>query len=238
MLTCQISLDVLPMVEAWAAHASLRGKDMQAVFRKVMRFAVDFLIAKTPKGDRVKLKNNLHALTETYLQESAKSGRRRLKSAGANKWRGTVAASIVFRLNYNGARTAAMERSPKFYAEVGRFVAGRNYALNLHAAGFRPAQRELHGAFAGVRLPGFKREPTGGPGRITSSFNSDTVAGILVENWAQAADVPGRPSPIGAQGVLGDKIKELMPDLDRLFAKFLQEDIIRAAKVAGFKAAA
>ena len=228
-----IDLQLLPALEAWAAHASLRGKSMQDVFRKAMRFAIDFAIAKTPKGDRAKIKADLSALTTEYqISEATGSGpRARVKSASAKKWRGTLAAALTYRLNYKGAQALARARDPGFYALVGKFAAGRQYATNLHAAGFKPAQQALRGPSPGVRLPAFHHPP----GTITQQFDSDTAARILVENFASSAQIPGQKPPIGIAGLLGDKINLILPELNTLFTRFLEDDLILSATNIGFK---
>ena len=222
-LFVQIDLSVMPALEAWAVHASLRGKSIQDVMRKAMRFAVDFAINKTEKGDRARIKSDLTRIVSEY-----KGTRKNLKSKASQEYRGTLAAAIVFRLNYNNAQTLAINRSPDFYRTVRQFVSGRQYATNLHKAGWKPAQIALRGKNPGA-LPSFRKHP---PGGITSTFHED-LASILVENWASAMQIPERPAPIGAAGLVKD-LDSILPELETLFTKFLAEDMLRAAKMAGF----
>ena len=223
-------MSIVPALEAWAAFASTRGKTIEDTLRKAMRFAVDFAIAKTPKGNRERIKADLMRVVREY-----KGTGKNLKSQTAEKYRGTLAAAIVWRLNYRQAQTLAVNRSPAFYSTVAKFVSGRAYATNLHAAGWKPAQRALHASTGGVRLPGFRNHP---PGSVPQMRFTDTLAEIIVENWASASPIPERPAPLGAAGVLGDKLNDILPDLERLFTRFLAEDMLRAATRAGFHTAA
>jgi len=229
----KIDLKLLPALELWAASASMRGKTMQDIFRKAMRFAVDFAIAKTPRGDRDKIKSDLSQLTQEYIiaENTATRVRPRVKTASANKWRGTIAAALVFLINYKGARAFARTRDPGFYALVGKFASGRQYATNLHKAGFKPAQQELRGPSPGVRLPIFHHPPGG----ITQHFDSDAVAGILVQNWASSAQIPGRRPPDGVAGLIGDRINDVLPELNTLFTRFIEDDLIMSATKIGFR---
>lgn len=229
-LFLDIEMSIVPALEAWAAFASTRGKTMEDILRKTMRFAVDYAIKKTKKGDRARIVGDLTRLVHEY-----KGTRKNLKSKTAEKYRGTLAAAIVWRLNYRQAQTLAVNRSPAFYSTVASFVSGRAYATNLHAAGWKPAQRDLHASPGGARLPSFRKQPPGSVPRMTIT---DTLAEIIVENWASAAAVPGRPAPLGAAGIIGPVLDEILPDLERTFTKFLAQDMLRAATHAGFHTAA
>lgn len=227
-----VELGAVPALETWARLATFRGKSLQEALRKAGRFAVDFAIAKVPKGDRAKIEASLKALARDYRVSSrARKGKARTKAA--ETWRGTVAAKMVWVLNYKQARTNALARHPSFYTIVAQFHNGRQYAKNLHKAGFKPAQRELRASSAGERLPSYRKELQGAPGSITQDYRDD-VAEILIENFASAAQVPGQPAPVGVAGLIKD-LDAVLPELGVLFERFTAEDLMRMAKVAGFE---
>lgn len=221
-----VDFSVLPALDAWGKYASMRGKSVEDVMKKAMRYALDFAIAKTRKGNREKVRADLSRVIAVY-----KGTRKNSKAKASNQWRGTMAAAIIWRLNLRNGQTLAVNKSPAFYSAVAKFVNGREYAVNLHAAGWKPAQRALRGPSSSVRLPSFRKAPPGSEPRM--SFSAD-LAEIIVENWASSAAVDGRPTPTGMQGAIGDRINEILPDLEALFTKFLAQDIMLAANEAGF----
>jgi hypothetical protein len=227
-----VEIGAVPALETWARLATFRGKSLQEALRKAARFAVDFAIAKVPRGDRAKIEGNLKALARDYKAVTA-TRKGKARSKAAETWRGTVAAKLVWVLNYKQARTNALARHPSYFTIVGQFYNGRQYARNLHKAGFKPAQRELRGPSAGERLPGYRKELQGAPGSITQDYRDD-VAEILIENFASAAPVPGQAKPVGVAGLI-QNLDAVLPELGVLFERFTAEDLMRMARVAGFE---
>jgi hypothetical protein len=211
-------------LDRWAAARGMRGKDHAETLARAMKFWVSFAMAKIPLGDAARIRTGLERIITAY--ETTPGGRK------PHKRRGTLAAAIVYLLDWKGARALARSRSPRFYTLASKFIQARAYSANLHRAGFLPALNLLGKASGpATRLPKY-RVPAG---RIDHRF-SDRVAHILVENFATAAAGPG-PAPSGITGLAPRAFSDSWPEVEALLEKFLREDAERAAKSAGFDAA-
>lgn len=206
--------------EKYAQAQGLRGKDLNAVLRKVMKYVVSFSIAKIPKGDSKKIRQELTTVVSNY----SKLDTRNVRSGGraANKWRGTLAAKLVAMLDWKGARAAgALGDYEGFYSAVSRFTARRASAANLHRAGLREAAMKLRASTQG-RLPQFKKSPGDYREVIT-----DAITSIIVENWAASA---------GGDGIVklaGNVFDIAFVEAEKMIAGFLQKDMEKAAQKVG-----
>lgn len=263
-VTFDISADDLgPAFKAWAENLALaRGKTTQEVVNRVMRYWVSFAMAKIPEGDKGKVERQLMALTREYSRVVAgqtgsysnvrsRKRKRAAKSAMMDRYRGTVAAAMVAILNWDGARDKARAGDRAgFYGTVGRFIAARKWAVNLHrVGGFIPALNVLargHGSDA--RKRGFgkmsvefqKADRMRGPkyqhppGLIAWKI-TNVLTEVLVENFASQAQRPGRPAPVGVGGLAPDAFRSVLPELRELLLRFVIEDglLTEAAQKAG-----
>jgi hypothetical protein len=215
----------------YAAKESLRGKGMLDTARKVFAFLVSFALAKIPNGDPRAIRANLMRVTTAYSRlRSASVGvssnirsRKTRRNRTADALRGTLAAKLVWLLNYAGARAA---RGPAFYKLVRKFVSGRVYSERLHRAGLLPALSGTRARSKGGRLPKFRHTP----GSYAESLTED-VSKILAENWASAHG----PDAKGIIGLAGFAFDTALPEVDRLLSNYLQKDIEKAAREAGFQ---
>lgn len=211
----------------YAAKEELRGKGMMDTARKVFRFLASFALAKIPNGDPKKIRDSLTRITmyssiatrRTY-NTSRSIRTRRNKTSDA--LRGSLAAKVVWTMNYLGARDV---KGPAFYRLVRKFVNSRAFAARLHRAGMSPAMAGTKATVRGGKLPRFKHMP--------GSYNevlADDMAKILAENWASAHG----PHAKGIVGLASFAFDAALPEVDRLLAGYLQKDMVKAAAAAGF----
>ncbi len=152
----------------------------------------------------------------------------------ADKYRGTVAAMIVQRLNWKGANSARNKRGgPAFYGKVGQFINARVFSRNVHKAGFKPALVALK-AGTKERTPNYRKMP----GSFSQKVE-DWAATLLAENFASAAKRPGNTAePLGIAGLAPDCLSAAEPEVAAQLEKWLAEDLAAAAIKAGLSKAA
>jgi hypothetical protein len=212
----------------WGAARELRGKDISDTLAKAMRYWVSFALAKVPRGSAEKIRSDLTRIVQQY------KGTKGSKGKVSARWRGTLAALLVFKLNWKGdSRDLARARSPQFFVRVSQFVNARAYGANLHRAGFLPALSQLPNARVRAtpasdpgRMPKYRHQP----GLIDHTF-SDQLAEILVENFASAAG----PKAAGISGLAGDAFDTAAAELFDMISSFLLTDLMEAAAKAGFE---
>lgn len=215
----------------YAAQEALRGKGLMDTARKIFAFLVSFALAKIPNGDPKKIRAQLMQIVTAYTRISAASAgvtsnirsRKVRRNRTADALRGTLAAKLVWLLNYAGARAA---KGPAFYKLVRKFVSGRIYSARLHRAGLLPALSGTKAPVKGGKLPKFKHTP----GSYAESLTED-VATILCENWASAHG----PNSKGIIGLAGFAFDTALPEVDRLLTSYLQKEIEKNARAAGFQ---
>lgn len=222
---------VIASLAKYAAAEAVRGKGMLETARKVFRFLVSFALAKIPNGDPKKIRANLLQIVTAYTRVRAASAgvssslrsRRTRRNAAADNLRGTLAAKLVWILNYLAARDA---KGPAFYRIVRKFVNARVYSARLHRAGLYPALEGTKARNTGGKLPKYRHTP----GSFAESLTED-VATILAENWASAHGAHAK----GIVGLASFAFDTALPEVDTLLSRYLQENIARAAKAAGFQ---
>lgn len=213
--------------DEWAALQRIRGKSEHEILRRVMRFWISFAIAKIDAGDAGKIRTDLMKMRRNYHPPA-----RGIKGAVADKYRGTLAAFIVQKLNWKGANTAKKKNGdPAFYGKVGQFINARVFSRNLHKAGFRPTLAALRAKPpAGARLPNYAKMP----GSYNETVN-DWAAELIAENFATAAKRPGNTAaPLGISGLAPNCLSDAEPDVARQLEKWLADDLAAAARAAGF----
>lgn len=220
----------------YAAAEALRGKGLMETARKVFAFLVSFALAKIPNGDPKKIRAQLLQVVTAYTRINAASAgvtsnlrsRKTRRNRTADALRGTLAAKLVWLLNYAGARAA---KGAAFYKLVRKFVSGRVGAARLHRAGLSPAiagvQQGRVGRVTnkGGALPKFRHTP----GSYAESLTED-VSNILAENWASAHG----PGAKGIVGLAGFAFDTALPEVDRLLTHYLMQGHKKAAAAAGF----
>lgn len=242
-----ISLDPSAVFVAFNDYARLqqiRGKTSEATLKKLMKFWISFALFKIDAAKPADIEANLMRLTASYSRIQIRS-RRRLSAksknrygAAADRYRGTVAAAIVAALNYKGVKNAASAGGKRivgdgtaFYATVRRFISARKYSAKLHKAGFYPTITALKIGSIG-RLPKYRNTPG------TYKENIQNFAAILVaENFASAADRPGRPAA-GIAGLFPNCLSDAETEVGLQLEKWLAQDLRAAASAAGFHTAA
>lgn len=211
--------------DRWAQFQRIRGKSTEQILRKVMRYWISYAIAKIPVAEPGKIDANLTRQITTARPPA--SARTRRTSAVADKWRGTLASAIVAALDYRGARAL---RGAAFYRRVAAFVSARKYAARHHKAGFLPAIQALRVPAGGGRLPRYSRPPGAYQEHI-----SDLAAILIAENFAKAATRPGRPAPIGIQGIAPAALSAAESEVARTLHRWLVADLMTAGRRAGFR---
>lgn len=210
----------------WAMQRGLRGKDIADTVAKAMGYLVKNALRRIDKGDRAKIERSLLTIIQEERQGAAK--RKRAKGVQAEKFRGTLAARLVYLLDYKGARAQFRARSPKFYQTVGQWYRARLFSTNLHRAGLLPALSTLRQGTEGP-MPRYRKAP----GDIKHAFTAED-AEIVVRNWASSAERLGR-QPAGITGLAGDAFEAGLSEMERRVAEFLQRDMEAAAARAGLR---
>lgn len=224
-----------PAFARWAELRRRRGRSDEGVPRKVMRFWISAAMSRIPRAEAEKIGKDLMKIASLKKKAgtgggNAKSRRRRRRlSALAEKYRGTVAALLVQRLNWRNANTDKKKNGGSmFYSRVGQFIGARKWSRGVHRAGFFPVIRALKAERHGY-LPRLKKVP----GTYVEKF-ADDAATLIAENMASSAQRPGGPAPDGIAGVAPDCLKDSEADMARLFEKWLAEDEADYARRAGF----
>jgi hypothetical protein len=236
-----IDLNLIQAFDQWAVQRGMRGRDSADTIAKVMRYWVSFAMAKVPRGDAAKIRQDLRRIITTYSNLRAIAGpktnlrtRKTTRDARADQLRGSMAAAIVAILNYRGARDLAKARSPQFYAKVNQFINARAHSANHHRSGFLPAINVLgrgtgkgtaNSAAVAGRLPKYQHPP----GAVAHKF-TDQLASILVENFASAAG----PHAAGITGLAGGAFDAGLTEVIAMIGNFLRDDLLKSAQAAGF----
>lgn len=243
-VTFEISSDTLgPAFRAWAAYqVEVRGKDLLQVVQRAMQYLVSFAMAEIEAkhpGSAAKVEQQLMAMSHDTNRVSTSARARKRGGAAGSKYRNTMAARIVFMLNYRGARLkAAFGDDAGAYSDVATFMKARRYSVKHHkVSGFIPALTALASTGRGRRAPIDRGGPRyrNAPGAISQKLTAD-LAEILVEAWPSAARRPGRPEPLGLARLVPGAFADKLADLQDLFLRFAAEDglLTLAAERAGF----
>lgn len=211
--------------DEWAELQKLRGKSGEQVLRKLMTYWISFAIAKIPAGNAETIRADLMTLRRNY-----KPPVNGVKGKVADRYRGTIAAFIVQKLNWKGANAAKNKRGGSaFYGKVGQFINARVFSRNVHKAGFKPTLAALRSK-ATDRMPNYRKMPGTFEQEIT-----DWAATLISENFASAAQRPGNTdAPLGIAGLAPDCLSAAEPEVARQLEKWLAEDLIAAANRTGF----
>jgi len=220
-ITDTSALTALPR---YAVAQGLRGKDLMQTVRKVMKFFVSYGVAKNPKGDPEKIRANLTRIVRTH--EKLGSLNVRGKNRVSNQWRGTMAARVIFKLDWQGARVdAGFGDIEGYYRKAALFYNRRRFASGFHRSGFREAIMRLRAGSGVGRLPKFQRQPG-----LYDEQLSENLTSILAESWARGA---GKDAKDPTQ-FYPDVFELAMPEVDRKFGEFLEQDMQAAAVREGF----
>lgn len=243
-VTIEISADTLgPAFQAWAQYQrEVRGKELLQIVQRAMQYMVSFAMAEIERqqpGSAAKIEQQLMAMSHDTNRVSTSARARKRGGKAASKYRNTMAARIVFMLNYRGARLkAAFGDDAGAYSDVAKFVSARRYSARHHkVSGFLPALSALASTGRGRRAPMDSSGPRyrNAPGAISQTV-TEQMAEILVEAWPSAAQRPGRPAPLGLARLVPDAFEAQLGDVQALFLKFAAEDglLTLAAERAGF----
>lgn len=240
-----ISFDPTALGAVWDRYRELRrrrNRSDDSLARKIMRYLISYALRRDriPSGDAAKIEQDLmkhmsrHGKSGNKLRKSRARARRRV-SALAEKYRGTFAAYLVSRLNWQNANTAKKKNgSPAFWSKVGQFVGARKWSRNLHRAGFFPVLQRLKR----VEDPGYLPKPKKSPiGSYSESF-ADDMATLIAENSARSGTRPGRPASDGIAVLASRALPEARADLVVEIQRWLALEERELAKSAGFRPAA
>ena len=209
----------------WIQAQRQRGKEDKAIIIYMAKIWLDFAWSKVPKGDKAKIRENLMQIVTKSVR--IRPGRKNRVSGAQSEYQGTLAERIVRALNYRNARGL---KGAAFFRVVGRFVNARQFSAKHHAAGFYPAYRFIKKASGDSSGPRYSKHP---PGSAEGKF-LDGLAELIMENFASAHAVPGRPSPLGIAGLAGEAFESSAPEVAEMFARFVREDSIKQGMAAGF----
>lgn len=209
-------------IQRWIELRKARGKDRNSSMRKIMHAWVKAAYYAVKPGDKMKIRTDL--MRVTTKNANLKKGRTRGKVA--DEMRGTLAARLIWALDWKGARSAAPPggwQTAAFYRLAKKFLRAREFSANLHRAGMFPAFEKL-GYPTGMAGPRYKKFP---PGMVEEKMLSD-AAEILVENWAS------RKGGAGIAGISGSAFESTLPKVIEMFEAYSTADELAAAKKAGF----
>lgn len=246
--TLTISQDTLgPAFAAWAEYQQVtRGKSLIRVVQDAMQYLISFAMAEieaSKPSSPAAVESSLMRLSHDASRVTTGRRARLRGNAAGNKYRNTIAARIVFLLNYKDARLkAAFGDDAGAYSAVAQFVGARKYSVRHHkVSGFLPALIQLARRKRGYRSANVGLLEKGpryrhAPGMIAESISAN-LAEIVVSAWPSAAQRPGRPAPLGLARLVPDALTARLPQVQALFIRFCQEDglLTEAAARAGFK---
>jgi hypothetical protein len=232
-----------PAFKIWQDHQQrVRGKSLSQIVSTVMRYWVSFAMAeietKAP-GNGAKIAAELMRGSRVgWRTRNKERTKKRGSSSIANRYRDTIAARIVFFMNYKDARLkAAFGDDAGAYGAVSDFVKARRYSAKHHkVSGFVPAMiefaKERSGSIRNAGGPRYKKNP----GSYAQTI-SGNMAEAIVSAWPSAAQRPGRPAPLGLARLAPSAFEVKQSDLSRLFLGFVTKDglLWGGAKAAGFK---
>lgn len=203
-------------IGAWAEDRSARGKDFQDSLRKVMKAWVFAAYDLVKPGDKAKIQRDLMKIITGYSR--IKPGKRHRASKAADEMRGTLAARLVWLLDWKGARGA---KAGAFYRLAKKFLNARVFSANIHRAGFFATFDLVHGRPAGTSGPRYKKSPVGD----SSESVLDDAAEIISENFASAHN------GIGITGLAGSAFESTLPNVIKIFRRYAMEaELARAQK--------
>ena len=235
-----------PAFRIWQDHQQrVRGKKLSQIISTVMRYWVSFAMAeidaKAP-GNGAKIAADLMRSSRVgWRTRNITRTKKRGSASLANRYRDTLAARIVFTMNYRDARLkAAFGDDAGAYGAVAKFVAARRYSAKHHKiSGFVPAMIEFakqrSGALRNASGPKYRNSPGSYAQTVTGN-----MAEAIVEAWPKAMQHPGRPAPLGLARLVPNAFEVKQNDLSALFLGFVTKDglLWGGAKAAGVKVAA
>lgn len=239
-----ISSDTLgPAFKAWADYqAETRGKSTLRIAQDAAQYVISAAMKEIEErrpGSVAKVERDLMALSHETNSIGLSARARKRGGAAGSKYRNTMAARLVFMMNYGDARLkAAFGDDAGAYAQVGKFAAARKFSVRHHkVSGFIPALTELNRA-RGRRamIPREGPRYRNAPGSYQQTVTAN-LAEILISVWPTAAPRPGRPAPLGLPGMVPDAFSARLPGVQAQFLKFCLEDgiLTAAAGKAGLK---
>jgi hypothetical protein len=235
-----------PAFRIWQDHQQrVRGKKLSDVIRTAMRFWVSFAMAeieaKIPSSGAKIAADLMRPSRVGWRTRNLARTKKRGSASLANRYRDTIAARLVFFLNYKQARLkAAFGDDAGAYGAVAKFVSARRYSAKHHkVSGFVPAMIEFSkyrsGAIRNASGPRYRNSP----GSYAQTLDGN-AAEAVVAAWPKATQRPGRPAPLGLARMVPGAFEAKENDLSRLFLGFVTKDglLWGGAKAAGFKVAA
>ncbi len=209
-------------IGAWADARAERGKGYADSLRKVMKTwvfaAYDFLNAAHPP--------NKAGITAYLMQQTRKvsPGDKKFTRRGAKnslEMTGTVAAAIIWKLNWKNARSA--KNTAAFYQLAKKFMRAREFSSGIHRAGFFATFDLVHGRPGGSSGPRYGKFPVG---NATENLLDD-AAEIISENFASAKN------GIGITGLAGSAFESTLPGVIEIYRRYAMEAELASAQKRG-----
>lgn len=203
-------------IGAWADNRAERGKDFQDSLRKVMKAWVFAAYELVPVGDRAKIQSDLMKIVTRSSR--IRPGRKHRASKAADKMRGTLAAAIIWKLDWKGSKSL---KGGAFYRNAEKFLRARVFSSNIHRAGFFSTFDLVHGRPSGTSGPRYKKAPVGD----SSESILDDAAEIISENFASSHNGDG------ITGIAGSAFESTLDGVVKIFRRYAMEaELARAQK--------
>lgn len=199
----------------YAAARRHRGGTDQSTLRKVMREWLFEAWERIPEGNKPGIRANLMRIITTYAR--ATKGR---KSKAQDEMKGTLAAKVIWMLDYKGARKL---KGAAFYRMAKRFLNMRMFSANMHRAGLFKGFDLVHGRPPGRSGPKYKKHPIGD----ANESIGNQVSEILVENWASAKN------GWGIAGIAGGAFEDSAAAIAEKFRRYAIADELQNAQKHG-----
>lgn len=208
-MSVSMKLETRQFEQTLKRYAALRGKSDAEVVNKAMRYWLPFAGNKVAKGTP-----GGPAIRKELTGSPARVSRGAKKSQDA--LRNTLAAAII------GARQAKRgwkESKRDFYDSVRRLVNARARSANYGRAGFIPAYQAF-----GIRrqVAGHKR------------FKGRSLGRKAVPSTFRAAEAYVTNQRDAAYAAAPNAFRSSIPEVRRMFSKWIAEDLRKQAKKAGF----
>lgn len=226
---------------------AMKKRDPAALVNKAAQYVTSFAVAsgvnaKIPIADPAKIEATLrrviHPPTERKSRALGKGKRKKINRASKvqNEWRGTLAAVIIASLVAGrsgkiGRRYQKLAQkltkgkndkgatATQFYRLVARFVKLKQASVGLHRAGLLPAIKAFRAQAADSTLRRF-RSP---PGTATPAERGSAKITAKITDSARAIDQ-----------IAPHAFRQAETEVAALFTKWIEEDILKCAKLEGF----
>lgn len=207
-MSVTMRIEDVALRRALSKYAEMKNKTDADVVNKAMRYWLPFagsrIIKKTPGRRKV---------TSDLLAKSKNTR----GASNLGMYTNTVAAAIILhRLRISGKPVP-----PDIAEKINNFFHAKNNSVNFLRAGFIPAYSL------------FKVPPRGNP-KNQKYFKGRSQGKLAKPSMFFKVEAFARNAREGAAKIAPEAFRESLPEVTAIFIKFMNEDLLKAAKKTGF----